>query len=152
MIVVSVVRSEVYTIRFQETITAGTLYDTGMIKSMSRGCPRMAVCIQKDRRFEIFKSNIEFIESFNKGRGSTYLQAVNEFADLTNVEFKTSRNGFKPTNVVARTTTSFIYENDTAPATMDWRKRVLSHLSRIKANVVSFMYHFVSPVIKLFRF
>ena len=49
---------------------------------------------EKAHRFEIFKANMELIESFNAGNHKFRLGA-NQFADLTNDEFR-ARNGFKP--------------------------------------------------------
>jgi len=75
---------------------------------------------EKAYRFEIFKSNMELIESFNAGNNKFRLGA-NQFADLTNEEFR-ARNGFKPS--ASRSATSFRYENVTAPpASMDWRTK-----------------------------
>ncbi|CAN6700567.1 unnamed protein product [Malus baccata var. baccata] len=78
---------------------------------------------EKETRFKIFKENVAFIESSNKDANKPYRLSVNQFADLTNEEFKASRNGFKGHE--CSTKTSFKYENLTAslPATMDWRKK-----------------------------
>ena len=53
---------------------------------------------EKERRFQIFKANVELIESFNAGN-SKYKLGVNQFADLTNEEFKAMVNGIKPSSV-----------------------------------------------------
>ena len=75
---------------------------------------------EKAHRFEIFKTNMELIESFNAGDHKFRLGA-NQFADLTNDEFR-ARNGFKPS--ASRSVTSFRYENVTAPpASTDWRTK-----------------------------
>ncbi|KAK6150002.1 hypothetical protein DH2020_017527 [Rehmannia glutinosa] len=82
---------------------------------------------EKAMRFKIFKENVEYIESFNEaGAKLPYKLAINKFADLTNEEFKTSRNGFKmgshpkPSYKVS----SFKYANVIAvPASMDWRMK-----------------------------
>ncbi|XP_061368850.1 senescence-specific cysteine protease SAG39-like [Gastrolobium bilobum] len=75
---------------------------------------------EKEKRFMIFKDNVEFIESFNAAANKPYRLSVNHLADLTIEEFKASRNGFKRPHEF--TTTSFKYENVTAiPATIDWR-------------------------------
>lgn len=50
---------------------------------------------EKERQFNIFKANLEFIESFNKAGNRSYKFSINEFADLTNEEFQASRNGYK---------------------------------------------------------
>ncbi|KAI3725479.1 hypothetical protein L1987_65267 [Smallanthus sonchifolius] len=56
----------------------------------------------------------------NKG----YKLAVNEFADLTNEEFRTARNRFKAHECSPSSTSTFRYENVTAvSSSMDWRKK-----------------------------
>lgn len=78
---------------------------------------------EKEKRFKIFKENVEFIEDFNN-RVSDYKLSVNAFADLTNEEFTASRNGFKPSARKGFGSTPFRYENVTAvPETVDWRKK-----------------------------
>ncbi|KAA8524261.1 hypothetical protein F0562_010684 [Nyssa sinensis] len=78
---------------------------------------------EMEKRFTIFKENVEHIESFNKAMNKPYKLGVNEFADLTNEEFIASRNRFK-SHVCSPATTSFKYENvTTVPSTMDWRKK-----------------------------
>nr|CAD1840807.1 unnamed protein product [Ananas comosus var. bracteatus] len=42
---------------------------------------------EKERRFEIFKSNFKLIQTFNKGNHKFRL-GLNRFADLTNDEFR----------------------------------------------------------------
>lgn len=80
---------------------------------------------EKARRFEIFKSNAQLVDSFNAGNHKYWL-GMNKFADLTNDEFKATRTGFrtsKTTNTV-KITKRFKYENVSAvPASMDWRTR-----------------------------
>ncbi|KAI5682896.1 hypothetical protein M9H77_04124 [Catharanthus roseus] len=78
---------------------------------------------EKASRLNIFKENVEFIESFNKAGTRSYKLAVNKFADLTNEEFRKVRNGYKPSHFCRKAPT-FMYENVSAiPATMDWRKK-----------------------------
>ncbi|KAK9152999.1 hypothetical protein Sjap_000479 [Stephania japonica] len=83
---------------------------------------------EKEKRFNVFKENVKYIEQFNKVGNHPYKLSVNEFADLTNEEFKATRNGYKGLcleDKLARVTTStFKYENVSAvPSTMDWRKK-----------------------------
>lgn len=77
---------------------------------------------EKERRFEIFKSNFELIQTFNNGNHKFRL-GLNRFADLTNDEFRATHNGFRPkSGAAASTAKRFRYENVTAvPASMDWR-------------------------------
>ncbi|KDP45578.1 hypothetical protein JCGZ_17185 [Jatropha curcas] len=78
---------------------------------------------EKEIRYKIFKENVERIESFNKAGGKSYKLGINQFADLTNEEFKTSRNRFKG-HMCSPQEGPFRYENVTAvPSSMDWRKK-----------------------------
>ncbi|KAL3533793.1 hypothetical protein ACH5RR_007314 [Cinchona calisaya] len=77
--------------------------------------------IEKANRYKIFKENVEFIESFNKAGTKSFKLGINKFADLTNEEFRATRNGYKPKECKG---TSFRYENVSAvPSSMDWRKK-----------------------------
>ncbi|KAK3121373.1 hypothetical protein QOZ80_8BG0651800 [Eleusine coracana subsp. coracana] len=80
---------------------------------------------EKAQRFEVFKANIKFIESFNAGNHKYWL-GINQFADLTSDEFRASKmnKGFKPSKV--KGPTGFRYENlsiDELPASVDWRTK-----------------------------
>ncbi|KAM7269109.1 hypothetical protein ACFE04_024606 [Oxalis oulophora] len=78
---------------------------------------------EKEARFKIFKENVQRIESFNSEMGKSYKLGVNKFADLTNEEFKDSRNRFKG-HMCSPKIGSFTYENvSVVPTTMDWRKK-----------------------------
>jgi C1A family cysteine protease len=80
---------------------------------------------EKERRFEIFKDSVEYLESFNTAGNKSYKLSVNKFADLTNEELKVARNGYRrPLQTRPKKVTSFKYENViVVPATMDWRKK-----------------------------
>ncbi|URE10135.1 hypothetical protein MUK42_21820 [Musa troglodytarum] len=76
---------------------------------------------EKDRRFQIFKRNVEYVNTVNDAHRK-YKLRINQYADLTNDEFKASYGGFRPTTTKAAPT--FSYENETAVApTVDWRRR-----------------------------
>lgn len=79
---------------------------------------------EKGQRFKIFQANVELIESFNTGNHK-YKLGINQFADLTNEEFKAMYTGFKPSQASSgMATKSFKYEHATAvPASMDWRAK-----------------------------
>ncbi|CAJ1978780.1 unnamed protein product [Sphenostylis stenocarpa] len=81
---------------------------------------------EKEKRFQIFKNNAQFIESFNAAEDKSFNLSINQFADLHNDEFKALfLNGQKKVHRVGTVIeTSFRYENVTkVPASMDWRKR-----------------------------
>ncbi|KAI4322763.1 hypothetical protein L6164_022428 [Bauhinia variegata] len=80
---------------------------------------------EKDKRFNVFKTNVQYIENFNDAGNKPYKLAINQFADLTNEEFVASRNRFKGhmCSTITRTST-FKYENVAAlPSSVDWRQK-----------------------------
>nr|KYP63949.1 Thiol protease SEN102 family [Cajanus cajan] len=79
---------------------------------------------EREKRFRIFKDNVNYIEAFNNANNKPYKLGINQFSDLTNEEFIASRNRFKGhmCSSITRTTT-FKYENVTAvPSSIDWRQ------------------------------
>ncbi|KAG8371936.1 hypothetical protein BUALT_Bualt12G0014600 [Buddleja alternifolia] len=77
---------------------------------------------EKAMRFKIFKDNVEFVEAFNKAGTRQYQLGVNAFADQTNEEFRSTRNGLKVQK--SSKITSFKYENvSVVPSSMDWRTK-----------------------------
>ncbi|RZC69045.1 hypothetical protein C5167_032142 [Papaver somniferum] len=64
---------------------------------------------EKEKRFNIFKANVEFIESFSRAGNKPYKLSVNEFSELTSEEFRSSRNGYKKLSPI--------------PSAMDWTKK-----------------------------
>ncbi|RZC43800.1 hypothetical protein C5167_036751 [Papaver somniferum] len=86
---------------------------------------------EKEKRFKIFKNNVKRINLFNKYaaiNAKPYNLSVNGFADLTNQEFRASRNGYKRLSYSSRNTSlpssSFKYESLTViPPSMDWRTK-----------------------------
>nr|XP_027191397.1 senescence-specific cysteine protease SAG39-like isoform X2 [Cicer arietinum] len=82
---------------------------------------------EKEKRYQIFKNNVEFIELFNAAGDKPFNLGINHFADLSNEEFKASLNGKKKLHNIGIGNvkeTSFRYHNVTSlPAAMDWRKR-----------------------------
>nr|GMD08364.1 senescence-specific cysteine protease SAG39-like [Ipomoea batatas] len=80
--------------------------------------------VEKAKRYNIFKENVEYIESFNKAGNKPYKLGINQFADLTNQEFRASRNGYKLSLPHQYSSSVFRYENVSAvPSTVDWRKK-----------------------------
>ncbi|KAL6653074.1 hypothetical protein ACP70R_011999 [Stipagrostis hirtigluma subsp. patula] len=80
---------------------------------------------EKAWRLEVFKDNVAFIESFNAGSNKFRL-SVNQFADLSNDEFRATKSskGFKGNKETVPT--GFKYENlsvDALPVTVDWRTK-----------------------------
>jgi len=81
---------------------------------------------EREKRFQIFKNNVQFIESFNAAGDKPFNLSINKFADLHSEEFKALlTNGQRKERRVWRAReTSFRYDSITKiPATVDWRKR-----------------------------
>ncbi|KAI3710166.1 hypothetical protein L2E82_39940 [Cichorium intybus] len=78
---------------------------------------------EKQLRFQIFKNNVAIINAHNGRPNQGYKLEVNKFADLTNNEFRASRNGYRK-QPDSRTMSGFFrYANVTAvPDELDWRK------------------------------
>ncbi|CAL5028646.1 unnamed protein product [Urochloa decumbens] len=80
---------------------------------------------EKAWRFEVFKANVDFIESVNAGNHKFWLEA-NQFADLTDDEFRATRTGYKLPAGKDRRTAAFRYANvslDDLPDSIDWRAK-----------------------------
>ncbi|XP_044461570.1 senescence-specific cysteine protease SAG12-like [Mangifera indica] len=82
---------------------------------------------EKERRYNIFKNNLEYIENFNNGVDRGYKLAINKFADLTNQEFRGLYTGYqrKISKAVATSKDkSFTYVNLTGlPTNWNWREK-----------------------------
>ncbi|XP_065867933.1 zingipain-2-like [Euphorbia lathyris] len=78
---------------------------------------------EKAMRFKIFEENVQRIDSFNSEADKSYRLAVNQYADLTNKEFRESRNRLNGRKNSAQIW-GFRYENDSGvPDSVDWRKK-----------------------------
>lgn len=83
---------------------------------------------EKDKRFEIFKDNLKFIDEHN-GLNSTYRLGLTRFADLTNEEYRSKFLGTKidPNRRMKKLggSKSNRYAprvGDKLPESVDWRK------------------------------
>ncbi|KAK4767694.1 hypothetical protein SAY87_002835 [Trapa incisa] len=82
---------------------------------------------EKDRRLEIFKDNLQFIDEHNLAENRTYRLGLNRFADLTNEEYRSIYLGAKRSDgrrlhgkrASDRYATKL---GDELPAAVDWRK------------------------------
>ncbi|XP_064958461.1 senescence-specific cysteine protease SAG39-like [Musa acuminata AAA Group] len=79
---------------------------------------------EKEQRLRIFKSNVEYIESFNAGKRK-YQLAANQFADLTHEEFKAMHTGFKPSGTGAKKAGNGFRHGSlsSVPDSVDWRSK-----------------------------
>ncbi|CAH2035819.1 unnamed protein product [Thlaspi arvense] len=95
------------------------LYETWLVK---HGKVQNSL-VEKDRRFEIFKDNLRFIDDHNS-KNLSYRLGLTKFADLTNDEYRSMYLGAKMQKKGERKT-SQLYEarvGDAVPESVDWRK------------------------------
>ncbi|KAL5575151.1 hypothetical protein UlMin_016850 [Ulmus minor] len=80
---------------------------------------------EREKRFKIFKDNVDFIEKFNSEGNHTYKLGINRFSDLTDEEFLRYYTGSKkPITSNPSPYKSFKYENVTnIPDSLDWREQ-----------------------------
>ena len=85
---------------------------------------------EKERRFAIFRKNVEFVEKFNKKGNKTYKLSINKFSDMSNEEFMRHHTGYiMPTSSSASTSfknNSFRHQSlaeADIPTSMDWREQ-----------------------------
>lgn len=80
---------------------------------------------EKERRFEIFKDNLRFIDEHN-AENRTYKVGLNRFADLTNEEYRAKYLGTRidPKRRIAKTRSNRYAPRlgDQLPESVDWRK------------------------------
>lgn len=81
---------------------------------------------EKDKRFEIFKDNLRYIDEQNSVANRTYKLGLNRFADLTNDEYRSMYLGTK-TDAMRRFSRSpsdryLPKAGNSLPDSVDWRK------------------------------
>lgn len=78
---------------------------------------------EKEKRFEIFKDNLRFIEEHN-AENRTYKVGLNRFADLSNEEYRARYLGTRidPKRKIARSNRYAPSVGDNLPKSVDWRK------------------------------
>lgn len=81
---------------------------------------------EKERRFEIFKDNLKFIDEHNR-EARTYKVGLTRFADLTNEEYRArflgGRLSRKPRLSAAQSLRYAAAPGDDLPDHVDWRKK-----------------------------
>ncbi|KAA3453114.1 zingipain-2-like [Gossypium australe] len=81
--------------------------------------------LEKEKRLNIFKDNLKYIESFNNDKNKSFKLSLNKFADVTHDEFIVAHTGYKMgDNSTMSQSTSFMYESfSDVPTSIDWRKK-----------------------------
>ncbi|KAE8692248.1 hypothetical protein F3Y22_tig00110847pilonHSYRG00083 [Hibiscus syriacus] len=82
--------------------------------------------LEKEKRLDIFRENLEYIESFNNGGNKSFKLGLNEFADMTQDEFIAAHTGYnkkqEQDNSTLSEPTLFMYEKfSDVPISFDWR-------------------------------
>ncbi|KAG0477632.1 hypothetical protein HPP92_012351 [Vanilla planifolia] len=86
---------------------------------------------EKQKRFNVFKENAQYIHEFNKRKDVPYKLSLNKFADMTNQEFRATYAGsrighHRSLRGAHRRGVSSRYENvdlSILPASVDWRQK-----------------------------
>lgn len=96
---------------------------------MKHGKASNALGEEKERRFEIFKDNLRFVDEHNKGTNQTYKLGLNKFADLSNEEYRAMYMGTRMRRtggMLSSTKKSDRYayrHGDELPDSVDWREK-----------------------------
>ncbi|XP_024969380.1 low-temperature-induced cysteine proteinase-like [Cynara cardunculus var. scolymus] len=82
---------------------------------------------EKDRRFQIFKDNLRFIDDHNSG-DHTYKLGLNKFADLTNEEYRSTYTGIKTIDAKrkqpkVKSDRYALRSGEALPESVDWREK-----------------------------
>jgi hypothetical protein len=84
---------------------------------------------EKEHRFRVFKDNLLYVNGHNEKKNSTYSLGLNQFADMSNQEFRAKYTGTKIDKNrrlkrrSAAASTPFRYADVEAPGSIDWRKK-----------------------------
>jgi len=83
---------------------------------------------EKERRFEIFKDNLKFIDEHNSVGNPSYKLGLNKFADLSNDEYRSvylgTRMDGKGRLLGGPKSERYLFkEGDDLPETVDWREK-----------------------------
>ncbi|XP_057779671.1 low-temperature-induced cysteine proteinase-like [Salvia miltiorrhiza] len=82
---------------------------------------------EKEKRFQIFKDNLKYVEEQNAVEGRTYKLGLNRFADLTNQEYRINHLGTRPRAARRLAATKSdryaLRDGDDLPDSVDWRTK-----------------------------
>jgi len=80
--------------------------------------------VSEEKRFQIFKDNLKFIDDHN-AENRTYKVGLNRFADLSSDEYRSKylRTKINPLRMMAKPSNRYAQRvGDTLPESVDWRK------------------------------
>ncbi|MBA0792568.1 hypothetical protein Gohar_017059, partial [Gossypium harknessii] len=80
---------------------------------------------EKERRFQIFKDNLRFIDEHNADESQSFKVGLNRFADLTNMEYRAIYLGIKkPNRKVSKASDRYAaLLGEKLPDSVDWREK-----------------------------
>lgn len=83
---------------------------------------------EKDKRFQIFKDNLKYIDEQNSVPDKSYKLGLTKFADLTNEEYRSIYLGYKSSGDRRRLSTKesdryLPKVGDNLPESIDWREK-----------------------------
>ncbi|XP_059633792.1 cysteine proteinase mucunain-like [Cornus florida] len=79
---------------------------------------------EKEKRFQIFKDNLRFIDDHNAAEDRTYKLGLNRFADLTNEEYRSMYLGAKRRVSAPKTSDRYVpFVGESLPDSVDWREK-----------------------------
>ncbi|MBA0849408.1 hypothetical protein Goshw_015657 [Gossypium schwendimanii] len=80
---------------------------------------------EKERRFQIFKDNLRFIDEHNADESQSFKVGLNRFADLTNEEYRAIYLGIKkPNRKVSKASDRYAaLLGEKLPDSVDWREK-----------------------------
>ncbi|XP_058757850.1 zingipain-2-like [Vicia villosa] len=83
--------------------------------------------VEMEKRLQIFKENLEYIEKFNNAGNKSYKLGLNPYSDLTSEEFIASHTGIKIPNQLSSSklgSNAILFDvNDNVPTNLDWREQ-----------------------------
>lgn len=110
---------------------------------------------EKERRFEIFKDNLRFIDEHNR-ESRTYKVGLTRFADLTNEEYRArflgGRFSRKPRLSAAKSGRYAAALGDDLPDDVDWRKKGAVATVKDQGQCGGFSFLFFSLFLTFFFF
>lgn len=103
---------------------------------------------EKDRRLEIFKDNLKFIDQENAVPDRTYKLGLNRFADLTNDEYRmkylgTRVNGTRTKVGSVKSDRYAPKVGESLPDSIDWREKGAVVAVKDQGSCGEFFFHFL---------
>ncbi|XP_058749867.1 zingipain-2-like [Vicia villosa] len=113
------------------TAMSRTLYESSVVEKhqqwMMKHGRTYADSVEMEKRLQIFKENLDYIEKFNNAGNKSYKLGLNPYSDLTSEEFIASYTGIKIPNQLSSSklgSSAILFDvNDDVPTNFDWREQ-----------------------------